>query len=446
MQDRNEVGPREAPTLGGGRRASVAWFGRVIGQISWTMIDQALLGLSNFAATLILARWLTPIEYGGYTAASAVFWIVITAYHGLLTEPMMVFGSGRFRDRLSSYFAILAVFHCCISAIISAGLACVGLALMSWASTGSGSGMLGYALATPLILLLSLFRQAFYVESVPRLAAGASTIYMVGMLAIMYTLYRSAALSSFTAPLAAAGASALAIGSIIGWRRIRLWPPWRGDFVKEVADAHWRYSRWAVVTGILTAVPASLYYLIVPLLAGLEANAALRALTILVIPPGQAYSAFTLLLVPAFARMRQRGWAASWVWKALIVLVAGGCLYALLIVEFGRPLMDLLYRGRYTQYADFAWLVGLIALPSAAIAALGSALRAYERPDRVLWAYVVSTAVTCVFGVVAVASWGLLGAILGMLGGYVTTAVVMLFWVLRADAWAGPRMATAPPG
>jgi O-antigen/teichoic acid export membrane protein len=204
------------------------------------------------------------------------------------------------------------------------------------------------------------------------------------MLAIMYTLYRWAALSSFTAPLAAAGASGLAIGSIIGWRRFRLWSSWRGDLVNEVAGAPWRYSRCAIVTGTLTAVPASLYYFIVALLAGLEATAALRALTILVIPPAQACSAFSLLLVPAFARMRQRGWAASWVWKALIVPVAGGFLYALLIVEFGRPLMDLLYRGRYTQFADFAWLVGLIALPTAAIAVLGSALRAYERPDRVL--------------------------------------------------------------
>jgi O-antigen/teichoic acid export membrane protein len=106
----------------------------------------------------------------------------------------------------------------------------------------------------------------------------------------------------------------------------------------------------------------------------------------------------------------------------------------------------LLYSGRYTQYANFAWLVGLIALPTAAIAALGSALRAYERPDRVLWAYVVSAVVTCTFGVAAVATWGLLGAILGLLGGYVTTMLVMLWWVLRTDARPEPRTATGQPG
>ena len=190
--------------------------------------------LSNFAATSRpgamahadrIWRLLLPARCSGS---------LITAYHGLLTEPMMVFGSGRFRDRLSSYFAVLAVFHCCISAIIAAGLACAGLALMSWASTASGSSMLGYALATPVILLLWLFRRRLLCSSrPPRLAADASTIYMVGMLVIMYALYRSAALSSFTAPLAAAGASGLAIGSIIAMAPFRLWSPWRGDFARR---------------------------------------------------------------------------------------------------------------------------------------------------------------------------------------------------------------------
>ena len=434
MRDRDQAASREAPTLGGDIPVPVAWFGRVVGKISWTVIDQALLGLSNFAANLLLARWLAPAEYGGYVAASAVFWMIAGLHGGLLTEPMMVFGSGRFRDRLSSYFAVLAVLHWGISAMIAVGLACAGLALMLWTSTVSGVSMLGYALATPVIALLWLFRRTFYVQSVPRLAAGASAIYMAGMLAIMYALDRWAALSSFTAPLAAAAASGLAIGHIVVWQRRRLFSAWRDDLMKEVAGAHWRYGRWAVVSSILTAVPGSLYFLVVPPLVGLDANGALNALIILIMPAAQTYSAFTFLLVPAFGRIRQRRSATSFLLQVLIVLVVSASLYALLIGQFGRPLMDLLYRGRYTQYADFAWLVGLIALPMAAIAVLGSALRAYERPDRVLWAYVISTAVTCTFGIAAVATWGLPGAIVGLLASYITTMLVMVWLVLRTEA------------
>ena len=115
MQDGDPISMTEVPRLEGGIGVHL-WFGRVIGQISWTVTDQGLLGFSNFAASLVLARWLRPDEYGGYVAASALFWLIMNGYSALLTEPMMVFGSGRFRDRLSSYFAVLAVFHWFISA------------------------------------------------------------------------------------------------------------------------------------------------------------------------------------------------------------------------------------------------------------------------------------------------------------------------------------------
>jgi O-antigen/teichoic acid export membrane protein len=428
-----------------GSRLPLQSLRRITGQVFWTIVDQGLLGLSNFGANLVLARWLTPGEYGGYAAASAVFWLVGGAHGGVLTDPMMVFGSGRFRDRLSSYFAVLAVIHWCVSAMIAVGLAAAGLALLCWGSKASGAGMLGYAAAAPVILFQLLFRRTFYVQLIPRLAAIAGGVYLVGMFAIMYLLYRSAALSAFTAPLAAAGASVLAIGGIMAMGHVKLWSPRQGGFMRQVATAHWRYGRWSLVTAIVSWAPGSLYYLIVPSLVGLDANGALNALIILTVPAAQVYMAFTFLLVPTFGRMRRRGSAAPLVWKALGVLVASACLYALLIFMFGQPLMDLLYRGRYTQYARFAWLIGLIAPPTAAIAVLGSVLRACERPDRVFWAYVMSTAVTCVFGVAAVAIWGLLGAVLGLLGGYVTTMLAMLWWVLRTDAWPQLRTATVKP-
>ena len=175
-----------------------------------------------------------------------------------------------------------------------------------------------------------------------------------------------------------------------------------------------------------------------PIIAGLEANAALNALRILISPALHVIQASTLLLVPAFSRLRRGGRAAPLMWVALAVLLAGASLYALLIGLFGGPLMDLLFRGRYTQYTGYAWLMGLTVLPPAAIAVFGSVLQAYERPDRVLWAYVVSTVVTCAFGVAAIAAWGLLGAILGLLAGYVTTTLAMFWWVLRTGSRSEP--------
>lgn len=436
MQDRKQRGTRETPTLG-----VVRALGRVAGRTSWAVIDQGLLSCSNFAANLVLALWLTPAEYGGYVAASAVFWITLSGYDGLFVQPMMVFGSGRFHDRPSAYMAILASFHWFVAAMVSVALAAGGFAMMCWGSQLSGLSMLGYAVAAPLVLLQPLVRRTFYVWSHPWRAAVTSAIYMVGTFAILYALYRSATLSPFTAPLAAAGASGLAIASVIVMRRFRLWSSWRGAFPREVLAAHWRFGRWAALTGVVGWARGSIYYLVVPVMVGLEANAALNVLWNLIMPAVQLYLAASAILVPAFSRRRQHRRVASLMWLVLLVLVAGAAVYALLIGLFGGALIDLVYRGRYTQYADLAWLMGLILLPIAAFTTFGAILRACERPDRELTANVAATAVACV-GIIAIAAWGLLGAVLGLLASCITMMLVTLWWVLRTDTESRPAPQT----
>lgn len=443
-QDQDGVARRKIP-LAGRNRVSIASPLRAIKQASWTIVDQGLLGVANFTAALVLARWLTPVEYGGYTAASAVFWMTMTPHHGLLSEPIMVFGASRFRGQLPSYFAVLSAFHCCLSGIAATVLIAVGLCLVFWGSIVFGSSLLGYALAAPVVLLLPMLRVMFYVRSTPQRAAGASCVYMVGMLGTLYLLQQSATLTAFTAPLAAAGATALAVIGVIASQRAKLRLLRYDDhFLRGVARAHWQYGRWAVLTQALDGFPSFFYYLIVPLLVGLEANAALRVLIILIMPAIQANTAFAFSLVPAISRSRQRGGDSSFVWKVLILLVVGAGFYALFMAEFSGPLINMFYRGHYTEYAHLGWLAGLIPIPFAATIALGSTLRAHERPDLVLSANLISAAVTCVFGSAAVALLGLPGAILGLLGGYVTTMLVMLWWVLRTCHWPEPRAAVNP--
>jgi hypothetical protein len=77
-----------------------------------------------------------------------------------------------------------------------------------------------------------------------------------------------------------------------------------------------------------------------------------------------------------------------------------------------------------SQYDGFAWLIGLIAMPTAAYTTFSSFLRAYERPDRELSAHLCAAAVTCV-GIVGIGAWGLLGAIIGLLASAVTAMFVM---------------------
>jgi O-antigen/teichoic acid export membrane protein len=253
-----------------------------------------------------------------------------------------------------------------LSAIVSVGLVIAGLALMMWGSRTAGSGLLGYAATAPIVALLWLVRRKFYIWSHPRLAAGAGAIYTVGVFAIVFSLHRWGLLSPFTAPLAVGAASAWAIAAMVGLRRFDVRLNRRRDVLREISADHWRYGRWAALTGVAVWVRSGLYYLVVPLLAGLGANAALNVLWNLVVPAVLLSLAASSVLVPAFGRARREGNATPLMWVILLGLTAGASLYSLFVGLFDGTLIDVVYRGRYSQYDGFAWLIGLIAMPTAA--------------------------------------------------------------------------------
>src|SRR5690606_1122278 len=97
---------------------------------TWTILDQGLFAGSNFVVNVLLARWLTPEAYGAYTVAFTFFLLLGTFHGGLLIEPMLVFGSGRFEARLRRYLRVLLSGHGWFSLL--AGLALAASAGAFW--------------------------------------------------------------------------------------------------------------------------------------------------------------------------------------------------------------------------------------------------------------------------------------------------------------------------
>jgi O-antigen/teichoic acid export membrane protein len=396
------------------------------------MVDQALVGAASFAASLILARLLAPAAYGGYALASTLFAFAVTAHAGLVSEPMMVFGSGRFHDRLASYADAVVRLHWRFSAAAAAAIGAIAVGAAWWGPPGAANAIFGFAVGAPFILLLWLTRRVAYVHFNPRLAAIASFVYMIGVIGGLFALHRWGVVTSFTAVIIMATASAAASFCLLARLRMRPFQSRRsGAIERDVARAHWGFGSWAVAAGLVSWLTSSLNYLILPLWAGIEANAALVALTNLVMPMLQANAALALILVPAFSQARRNGTATLLLQGALVTLVAIAAIYVLLLGFYAAPVVHLVYGSRYDRYAGLAWLIGLVVLPSSVIAVLGAMLRAYERPDKLLWAAIGGGLVVTLLGTAAVAAWGLVGAIASLVAGYAVVAVAMMWFMRR---------------
>lgn len=417
-------------------RSILTWLGKG----TWAVADQGLFAVSNFILNIGLARSLAPREYGAFTLGYTVFLLFSTGHTALLSEPMLVFGSGRYRAQSADYIGAVLHGHWLLTALAGVLLlAGGGIVAIIGVEHTLASTLVALAFASPLILFQWLMRRACYVHLQPRLAAQAGLWYIVLLLGGGYLMYRQHWLTSATAiALMAAGS----LGSAI-WIVVRLRVPMQRvsgarTLYRAAAREHWEYGRWVLGSGVFSWIPQGIYYLLLPLRGGLESTAALKALMNLTMPVLHAYLPLATLLVPAL--VRTRGHPSFWrtVWLALLFSTLGSLLYWLVLGIVHQPLVNLLYDGRYLDASGLLWLVGLIPVTGAGVGVMGSTLRALERPDQIFWAYVLSSVVAVTAGLGLMFGFGLPGASAGIVLSSLTTAGAMSWFVWRREHERAP--------
>jgi O-antigen/teichoic acid export membrane protein len=399
----------------------------------WAVMDQGLFATSNFAINILLARWLTPYDYGAFGAAFAVFLFIGSLHQAAFQEPMLVFGPGKYRERLPEYLGALVYWHFAFSALSSVVLALGGLGFWWWGSGAVAVVLFALALTGPFSLLLWLMRRACYVRFEPRLAATGGAWYMILMLVTAYGLYWGDLLS------AASGLGVMAVSSLAVslWLAVRLnvkCPPLRGDgLVRESFRNHWQYGRWSLVNQGLNWIPLNIPYLILPIWGGLVAGASFKALMNLIMPVLQGVWALSTLFLPALVRARSKGYARfnSQVRLALIPLVLGPALCCVLLGLFHNRLISWLYAGQYTEYAYLLWLLGLCPVLVAVKLVVGNALRALERPDWLILSYVLPAVSALTLGMALVYYGGIAGSVLMLLISQALSAALAVVFYRR---------------
>jgi O-antigen/teichoic acid export membrane protein len=405
---------------------------RLLGKGFWAILDQALFAGSNFILNIVLARWLSESEYGAFGVAFSVFLLVGTLHTSLLTEPMMVFGSGRYRDRTAKYLGALLYGNLGFAIPCALLLALSAWIVKLYGNAEIATALFALAIAGPFMLFLWFMRRACYVRMAPSFAAWGGILYMGLMLGGLFGLYKSHHLSAATAQ-GVMGASSLivALGLVLCLRVQR--PDPSAESHRQIVTDHWQYGRWAAATQAIGWFPRQIYYVLLPACRDLAQGGTLRALMNLTLPLTQANTALALILIPVLVKARREGNFRRMVYLSLGLFMASGGIYWLALGVFQRPIVSLVYGGRYGEYGNLLWLVGSSLVFAGVIDVLGSALRAMERPDTMFWSNLFSTIVAVAAGLVCMALWGVVGAAIGLLLSSVLKAVAMWIYYRRLE-------------
>jgi O-antigen/teichoic acid export membrane protein len=404
------------------------------GKIAFSVADQAILSGSNFALNILLARWLSPAEYGVFALAFTVFTFVFGFHNALILEPMSVLGSTRFSERFPQYLGNLIWLHIALTGGIAVLIA---FAASICQDQTFSNALWAIALAIPFILLFWLFRQAYYLQSKPTWSVLSSLIYAAVLFSGLIILSQRQWLSGFSAFLVMGMAGAIA--SILGWflleiRLNRVLPISSHSELAQIGYQHWGYGKWVVGSNLLFWLSNGIFLPLAGAFAGLEQVGALRALQNLTLPMDQMLTVMSMLLLPWASKQRQRHGTKRLekvTWAIALIFTAVSGIYILSILFAGQEIITFLYGQK--QYTSYLWLIpflaGTFAL-SAVSQGLAIGLRAAERPNDMFKIRCWGTLVTLTCGVYFASAWGLYGIAIAMvLNGLTgTLAAVKYVW------------------
>lgn len=391
-------------------------------------VDQGLFTGSSFLVNILLARWLTELEYGAFVVAYTVFLLLATIHTALLSEPLLIFGASKYSGNFRHYVGHVLVMHITLTALVAVMLVIGGFFFLRVDQPQLARAMFGLAVSAPFILLLWLTRRSLYVVLRQRLAILGGLLYFFFSLIGLYILKEVGSLAPYSA-LLLIGASSLMVSvfSLIVVRPAWMTSTSRLD-AREVLKDHWNYGGWALLTNLLIWTTSTTYYAVLPIWAGLEGTAALQAIVNLVMPVLQGMTGVSILLLSVFARrFAVSGFDGlhSLVRRALSIFLLVGFLYSILILIFGDALLDWIYQRRYSGRTNMLLLASLLPFSYAFTFVLGGALRAIKRVKEVFRCYALSSVVTCSVGLVFIIYGGAQGAMLGLFVSSLAVAISM---------------------
>ena len=358
--------------------------------------EQGMIAGSNFLLNVLVARWLTPEEYGGYAVAFAIYILFISFYQALVLEPMSVLSASLDEQRFRAYLGSMLRVQGRLSGVLIAFLMLVVLGVF----TIHGHNYLAWTLialllSLPAILLFFFLRVACYVRHRPQDATQGAFIYSCVMLAGLVVIRHWFEISG-SMVFIAMGVSAVAVSCLL-LKRLR--PIFRSDLSdKEQWIEHWQFGRWELSAVGFNWISQNISYTLTAGFLGMAQVGAIKAIMTLFLPLTQSMSALRRLLLPHLAstsdRNGNRG-AVNSVWTIVVIYLLGALVYGIAVSVAAKPLFRLLYGGKFMEYSylvSWAAVAPLFGLPGHVI---DMGLRAIRSPKSIFVASCLS-AVACI--------------------------------------------------
>ena len=403
--------------------------------------DQGTISLTNFTASIILARAISATEFGMYGVGFLLLLLIRAVQEGLTVQPLNAIGPTLEGDAYRRYASSTAVLQLMLSALTAFGALSLG-----WGLTATGNDVAGPTVSAMAFVgcawqIQEFLRRGLYARGRVGAAALNTGLASLVRLAVLWLMAAGGGLS------ARAGLDAIAYGSLaaglVGVIQMRgAWTRAALD-VRGVLRTNWSFGRWVSGGSIANWATLEIYPILSAGMISFAAAGAFRALQNLVAPIHVLLRTIDTFLTPRAARrFKSGGWGGLRALLSRVYWLSVLPAVALLTVVslFSSPLMRLLYGEKYAGYSGMLPLLALAYGLWFAYAPLQACFKAIPWTRPVFLANALATLSIFTLGLLAIHFFGLAGAIGGQaLNGLLIGAVLWITWS-RAPG-RGPRAA-----
>ncbi len=400
-------------------------------------IDQSVISLANFVATIILARNVDPTQLGVYGVGFVTLRLVRAVQDGIIVQPMNVFGAGMTREEFRGYATSTSLFQIALAILSAAAVAACGWVLIETGNDTAGPTL--FILWLPFLWwqLQEYLRRMLYTRGLVFLAVITSVISNAARIGIMIYLANQGRLSGVT------GLEAIAWGAFIAlfpslWFTRHYWTR-EFDDLRGTWRKNWNFGRWLLGTALANWAAVEFYPVLTAGLISFAAAGAYRALQNLVAPIHLLLRAIDTFLTPRAANLYERNGIQALthtlrsIYLAIAIPVLGILAIALM---FPEQLLSLIYGDTYLDYSNGVILMALFYTLMFAYWPLQSIFKAAQLSQPIFIANVLAIASMFTIGIWAIITWGVYGTIIGQaVNALVINLVLWGYWIrLRRQA------------
>jgi O-antigen/teichoic acid export membrane protein len=315
--------------------------------------DQATISLTNFAASLILARNVSPTQFGVYGVGFILVHLFDAFQEGLLIQPLNTFGAALGLAEFKRYASLSFLFQLGMVALFSILAALAGWVLILTGNDTAGPTVLALSWMVITWQLQEFLRRLFYTRGeLNKAIANTAFTSLVRIGALAW-------LALNTTMTGISGLNAIAIGALAGtllglWQGRAYWtrdlPPARELLVRDL-----KFGRWVTGGTVASWTTLELYPVLAAWITSFASAGAYRAIQNLVAPVHMLLRATDTFLVPRTAKQFvEDGHESLHRSINLTYFFIGIPIVGLLVLVsiFAEPLLRLLYGETYVAYAN----------------------------------------------------------------------------------------------